>query len=118
MAIAAAVSVPYIISGLVFIFVQIAYLIYFKGRWDGISGLLSKIESKFWVDFLSLLITAIVMGMPFLIYIISGLHLAAIDAFEGIYIFLVISVHSLILSIIFWKMRYWRSTIFVQGWML
>jgi hypothetical protein len=118
MANAAAISVPYIISGLVFIFIQMGYLIYFKGRWDGVSVLLSKIENKFYVDFLSLLITGIVMGAPFLIYVIAGVRLAAIDAFEGIYIFLVISVHSLILSIIFLKMRYWRLTLFVQEWML
>ena len=112
----ASIATPYIVVGGIFIIIQIVYLIFFKGRVDGIAVYLAWIENKYAVDLLSFLIITWVMGIPYLIYIISGIHLAADGHFEAVYIFLLLSLHSTILYLIFWNNRKWRITTFVKIW--
>lgn len=108
------IAIPYLISEGISIIMQTAYLVYFKGRMHGVSIPLSKIGNKFIVDLLSIIIVAISTLSPFLLYWISGIHLAANESFEGIYILLIFSLHSLFLTFLFWKMRKWRLMLFVR----
>ena len=108
------IAIPYMVVGGVFNILQILYLLYFRGRVNGVSLLLSKCGNKFLVDLFSILIIGLIMGTPFLIYVISGIHLAADDCFEGIYVLLLISVHLVVLSFLFWYMRRWRMSVLVR----
>ena len=98
-----------IIAG-IFIAIQVAYLIYFKGRVNGVIKPLSKLKSKAWIDFLSITIISLVMGLPFMIYLLGSIFLTANDDFEAVYYILVSALHFLFLALLFWKMRKWRLT--------
>ena len=119
------IVIPYLVIGIVSIVVQFLYLIYFRGRINGIILPLSRIKiwwgtiagKKFFVDWWSIFIVGLVSGTPFVIYIVSGIHLAAIDSFESIYILLILSLHTLLLALLFWYMRKWRPTLLVKIWM-
>ena len=107
-------SLPYLIVGSFFILLQMAYLIFYKGRVSGFMKTISSFESPSIVNIISFFVIAVVMGTPFLIYLIMGIHLAAEEKFVGIYVLLVISVHMLVLSALFWYMRRWRLSLFVK----
>lgn len=113
------VALPYIIIGGIFILAQIAYLIYFKGRVSNISVILSKwFNNKFIVDLLSIFVVLNVIGLPFLIYIISGIHLISEGRFEAVYVFLLFSLHTLFLGLMIWYLMKWRLSKTVKFWLL